>query len=83
MMLVSYDVESGATYVELGEGEVVETVSVSDLVMVDLDTRGEPLGVDFAVAPNRITDQMLGRLTDAFPALKELQHTERWLLSRT
>lgn len=80
-MYVSYDPDLGATYVEWAEGVVASTVSVSDLVLVDVDEYGTPLGVDFAVAPDRISDTMLARLVQAFPALKELGEREHWLLT--
>lgn len=78
-MNVSYDPDIGATYVEWADGAVERTVSVSDLVMVDVDREGAPVGVEFAVAPNRITDVMVSLLTDAFPVLKEKGHREDWL----
>lgn len=82
-MLVSYDLESGATYVHVRDTEdkAARTVSVSDLVMVDLDRDEEVLGVDFAVPPGLISDAMLGRLADAFPQLKQLAHDRSWLLT--
>jgi uncharacterized protein YuzE len=57
------------------------TVSVSDLVMVDLSESGEPVGVEFAVPPSHITGEMLDRLVNAFPALKSLRDTDTWLLT--
>lgn len=82
-MNVSYDPDLGATYVDWAPGTVARTVSVSDLVMVDVDSDGSPIGVEFAVAPNRITDVMVWRLTEAFPTLKELGHREHWLYTTT
>ncbi len=81
-MIVSYDPLVGATYVELlVERAVARTVSVSDLVMVDLDANGEPVGVEFAVFPGQITAQMLDRVAERFPTLKELRYSEHWLLT--
>jgi uncharacterized protein YuzE len=67
MMLVTYDAEVGATYLKLADAVVARTVSVSDLVMVDLDNRGEAIGVEFAVPPSKITAVMLDRLAERFP----------------
>lgn len=81
-MIVSYT--DAATYVQLADDtvKVRRTVSVSDLVMVDLDQDGEIVGVDFAVPPVAITDAMLGRLADAFPRpFKQLAHDRSWLLT--
>ncbi len=81
-MIVSYDPEVGATYVELlVEHAVARTVSVSDLVMVDLDAHGEPVGVEFAVGPKQITVEMLDRLADRFPTLKDFRYSQQWLLT--
>lgn len=81
MMLVTYDVEAGATYLELTDAEVARTVSVSDLVMVDLDARDEAIGVEFAVPPSKITAVMLDGLIEGFPHLKGLRDTDSWLLT--
>lgn len=82
MMIVSYDVEAGATYLELSEEPVARTVTVSDLVAVDVDEAGTPVGVEFAVAPNKITDRMVERVAERFHSLKGLLHLEDWLLVR-
>lgn len=79
---MSYDIQAGATYVTLTEHKVARTVSVSDLVMVDLDDQGQPVGVEFVVPPAKITSKMLDRLSDRFPTLKNLHDTESWLLTR-
>lgn len=80
-MIVSYDTEAGATYVELLHDErVVRTVSLSDLVMVDVSEHGEPIGVEFVVPPAKITEGMLHSLA-AFPALKEMAYNHDWLLT--
>lgn len=79
-MHVSYDPAVRATYIKLSESDVIETVEVSDLLMVDVDVHREPVGVEFLTLPNQITYDMLARVTDAFPSLKLLMETETWLL---
>jgi uncharacterized protein YuzE len=79
-MYVSYDPAVQATYVKLTEADVVETVEVSDLVMVDVDAHHEPVGVEFLALPNRVSHEMLAQVADAFPGLKVLMETESWLL---
>ena len=81
MMLVTYDTEVGATYLKLADAVVARTVSVSDLVMVDLGARDEEIGVEFAVLPSKITVVMLDRLAERFPHLKSLRDTDAWLLT--
>jgi uncharacterized protein YuzE len=80
-MMVQYDTEAGATYVELSDASVARTVSVGDLVMVDVDEHGEPVGVDFAVLPGKITDSMLYAVAERFPPLKDLAIHREWLLA--
>ena len=81
-MLVTYDPAAGATYVELvPASRVARTVSVTDLVMVDLDVDDQPVGVEFAVSTSQITGGMLASVARAFPALKGLAADRRWLLT--
>lgn len=42
------DPETGASYFRLTDAEIMGTRHVSDLIMVDLDKTGEPVGVEFA-----------------------------------
>lgn len=79
-MMVHYDPEAGATYVELTGADVARTVNVGDLVSVDVDANGEPVGIDFAVLPSKITDSMLFAIADHFPSLKTLAVHKEWLL---
>jgi uncharacterized protein YuzE len=81
-MLVQYDTEAEATYVELVDGAAVaRTVEVSDLVMVDVDADGRPVGVEFVVPPRRITDDMLHALADRFHELKDMAIHREWLFA--
>jgi uncharacterized protein YuzE len=80
-MYVSYDLSAGATYVEVMEGETARTVEISDLVMVDVNASGEPLGVEFVVPPSQITSEMIDRVVKRFPTLDTLYKTEMWLLT--
>ena len=79
-MYVSYDPAARATYVRLTDAKVVSTKDVSDLVMVDLDEHGEPIGVEFLTLPNGINADTLHQLADLYPSLKALVETDRWLL---
>lgn len=78
-MYVSYDPAAGATYVRLAEGSVAETRLVGDLVAVDLDDSGVPVGVELLMLPSRIDTQVLDRLVDAHPELGPLLDTTAWL----
>ena len=79
-MMVSYDLQAGATYLQLRDADVAHTVTLSDLVMVDVDVHGEPIGVDFAVAPGQITERMFQTLEGYQPQIfKELVADRSWL----
>ncbi len=47
---IRYDADADAVYLRLREGTVAETVEVEEMVYVDVDAEGRPLGVEFAVA---------------------------------
>ncbi|MFD1250966.1 DUF2283 domain-containing protein [Nocardioides ginsengisoli] len=79
-MYVSYDTEARATYVQVTEADVAETVQLSDSVMVDLDGAGSSVGVEFLVLPGAITDEMLDLVVTGFPDLVELRDRSAWLL---
>ncbi|MDK3255077.1 DUF2283 domain-containing protein [Blastococcus capsensis] len=81
-MLVQYDTEAGATYVELVDGvAVARTIEISDLVMVDVDAEDNPVGVEFVVPPRGITDEMLRVVGKRFPELKHLAQQKDWLFT--
>lgn len=80
-MLVSYEPFAGATYVRFSQQAFDHSVSVGDLVVVNVAADGEPIGVDFAVAPAKITESMIDRVIDRFPSLKDLADTDAWLFT--
>ena len=45
-MKIEYDAQADALYIQLRDGEVVETVESSKYVYVDLDEEGQPLGIE-------------------------------------
>lgn len=81
MMVVTYDAEAGATYIQVAEGAVARTVSVSDLVMVDVDAREEPVGVEFVVPLAHVTAGMLEAVEDRYPQLARLRQCEELMLT--
>lgn len=80
-MYVSFDPYAGATYIELSDQKPARTISVTDLVMVDVDERGRMVGVEFAVRPDEISDEMLGALVAHFPDAKQFSERDRWILA--
>lgn len=73
MMLVepTRDPETGATYYYVTDHAVAKTVCVADVINVDLDSDGEVVGVEFVVAPERITAADRIELAARFPILSK------------
>lgn len=68
-VLVEQDLETGAFYLALSDRQVAQTVHVDDLVMVDLDDMGQPVGVEFGAPP---TETELALLQSTYPDFKAL-----------
>jgi uncharacterized protein YuzE len=72
-MVVEYDTEADATYVQLpgyDETKADRTVEiVQGLVTVDVDRSGAPLGVELLCAPADVDEAMLAALVQRFRAL--------------
>lgn len=72
-MVVDYDTDAGATYVELAgydDDRADHTVEVvSGLVTVDVDSFEEPIGVEILMAPAEIDEATLRPLGARFPTL--------------
>ena len=47
---IKYDADADAMYLRLREGSVSETIEIEEMVYVDVDNGGRPLGVEFVVA---------------------------------
>lgn len=76
-MYVSYDTEARATYLQLdAAADVATTVEVSDSVMVDVDSEGRPIGVEFLVLPEAITPEMVDVLVARFAELGVLRDSQ-------
>ena len=68
-MKISYDKEADAMYVEFSRGKFAKNKRVDDLTILDLDKKGNVLGIEILDASKRIP---LGRLKvrDIFGKLK-------------
>jgi uncharacterized protein YuzE len=51
---ITYSETGGALYLALGVGEVAETVEIEELVYVDVDAAGRPVGIEFAAAEDLV-----------------------------
>ena len=77
MMQISYDADARATYVRASDGGVAHSIPVSDLVMVDVDRHGAPVGVEF-LCP--VTHELVERVVARFPELKEMREFDGRLI---
>jgi uncharacterized protein YuzE len=72
-VLVTYDPEANATYVKLSDATVATTEQFGDSLTVDLDTTGEPVGVELLMAPATATSATLAPLVLAYPSLSLIE----------
>ncbi|MCU4183520.1 DUF2283 domain-containing protein [Acidiferrimicrobium sp. IK] len=70
-MLVTYDPEVDASYVRVSEGAIVSTDSFTDLLAVDLDAAGVPVGLEVLKAPGAVTSADEAVVTDRYPTLRD------------
>ena len=49
-MRIEYSPTAGALYLRLQAGDVARTIEIEDMVYVDVDANGQPLGVEFVDA---------------------------------
>ncbi len=70
-MIIKEDIAAGAVYMKLRDGEVAETVEVSDAdAYVDLDAEGNVLGIEF------LSLEEFHRFTQTADGLKVPDHVE-------
>ena len=68
-MQFSFDSEANSLYIALHEGQVARTIEITDMVYVDVDASGAPLGVEFVSA-----DEFVPFLR----RLQELDEADTW-----
>jgi len=71
---VRYDAEADAMYLRLRDGAIAETVEVAEMVYVDVDKDGHPIGVEFVVASDFLP--FLSRPGGEFTIPERLQPSE-------
>jgi uncharacterized protein YuzE len=64
-MQFQFDQDANALYIALHEGPVAQTIEITDMVYVDVDASGTPLGIEFVSADEFV------------PFLRRLQGPER------
>ena len=67
MSMFEQDDHSGASYLRISQAPVVRTVHVGDMILVDVDESGEPVGIEFAMGASHLTPDEAAALIQAFP----------------
>lgn len=67
MSMFERDDHSGASYLRISQASGVHTVHVGDMILVDVDESGEPVGIEFAMGASHVTPDEAAALIDAFP----------------
>lgn len=67
-VLVEREPTTGATYCYFSRAPVAATHHVSDLVLVDLDARGQVIGVEFVGGIALVSDEEWGLLAQMAPS---------------
>lgn len=70
-MLIQYDTEVGAYYVQVADGEVARTIHVSDEVLVDLEANGQLRGIELLCPPGQLGHAERADLISRFPAAEQ------------
>lgn len=68
-MQFRFDEDANALYIALHEGQVARTIEITDMVYVDIDASGTPLGVEFVSA-----DEFVPFLR----RMQNLEQTDAW-----
>ena len=67
---ITYDPEANALYVRFSDGEIAETLELSESVYVDLDAEGVPVGLEVLDATTDLMSELPAMQDSA--ALKDL-----------
>ncbi len=62
-MLIDYDPQADAVYVQLRPGDVDDTLTVGQYIYVDVDEEGVPLGLEILFAGRTLATQELTSVT--------------------
>lgn len=69
VVLVSFDPDADATYIKVTDAAVASTDTLADLVAVDLDATGEPVGIEVLKAPGAVSASDEAAVLDRYPGL--------------
>jgi uncharacterized protein YuzE len=80
-MIIEYDPQADALYIQLREGEIAETVEVNKYISTDVDQEGRPLGVEILFVKRHLAPTDLASVTFNFLSATQqvtpLVHDER------
>jgi uncharacterized protein YuzE len=62
-MIIEYDPQADAVYIQLRKGEIAETVETSKYIYTDVDQEGQPLGIEILFVTRHLALEDLGSVT--------------------
>lgn len=72
-MKIEYDAQADALYIQLREGNAVETIQTGKYVYIDLDEQAQPLGIEMLFVKRYLALSDLTSITfNIFDAIQEL-----------
>ncbi len=69
-MKTKYDKNADALYITLKKGKVFNTLKLSDRLIVDLDKKGNTLGIEILDTKNQLEKKALEKIPSNFLALE-------------
>jgi uncharacterized protein YuzE len=62
-MIIEYDPQADALYVQLREGDIAETVETNKYIYTDVDQEGRPLGIEILFVTRHLALEELDSVT--------------------
>jgi len=62
-MIIEYDPQADAIYIQLREGNIAETVKTNKYIYADVDQEGQPLGIEILFVSRHLALEDLGSVT--------------------
>jgi len=66
-MKISYDKKADALYIYLRKGKTTKTIKVSSRLLVDVDRRGNALGIEMLDVSHQIPKKEIGMISTEMP----------------
>jgi len=71
MMKINYDEKADAVYIELRKGKFAKNQKIDEATIIDLDNRGNVLGIEVLDASKNIPKRFLSKVEERIVAFAE------------